>query len=170
MELFAVQAKLRPEVSEVAVNEVVVEDVVAGGDGRVRGEDGVGGGNLARHSERHAQPVDQLAAAFQIQEGGVALIHVPDERVNSQGAQRPHAADPQYNLLRDSHLVIATVEPRGERAVGETVRLDIRIHEVERDASHLDAPHFGLYLASYHIHRDDDFVAVVVRRGSRGDL
>ena len=56
MKRVAVEPQLRPVVGEVAVHQVEGEDVVAGGDGRMGGEDGVGGGDLARDLEVESSP------------------------------------------------------------------------------------------------------------------
>ena len=170
MKRLAVEAELRPEVGEVAVHQVEAEDVVAGGDGGMGGEDGVGGGDLARDLEGNVQPLDQLAAALQAEEGGVAFVHVPDRGVDAERAQGAHAADAKHDLLGDAHLVVAAVEARRERAVGGVVGVDVGVHQVERDAADLDAPDLGIDGAARQLDADADLAPVGVERGDGGGL
>ena len=165
-EAVAVQPELRPVVGEVALDQLVGEDIVAGGDRRVRGEDAVGRRDLARDLEVDIQPVDQLAAALQPQERGVALVHVPDTGVNAQRPQRPHAANAQHDLLRDTHLVIAAIQPRGEHAVGGRVLRHVGVHQVERDPPDLHLPDFGVDRAAWQLDANQNLAPVGVARGA----
>ena len=48
----------------------------------------------------------------------MALVEVPDRRLDPQGADRPHAADAEDQLLVEPHLAAADVEDVGDRPVG----------------------------------------------------
>ncbi|MNS67621.1 hypothetical protein D3C72_1008770 [compost metagenome] len=166
-ELVAADAHLRPEAAEVLLHEREGEGVVAGGHGRVGGEDGVGGDRLEGLVEVQAVVLDHLADALEAQEGRVALVHVPGGRLDAEGAERAHAADAEDDLLGDAHVVVAAVELRAEAAVFGGVAVDVGVQEVDRDAADLDAPDLGEDGAAGQLDVDDDLVAV--GRGGRLD-
>src|SRR5512132_363336 len=93
---------------------------------------------LDRLSERRAL-LYQLAGQLKHQEGRVALVHMPDGRVESHLSQRADAANAQHNLLRDAHLLVAAVEPRRQLAILWAIGVDVGIHQEQRDAPNLDA-------------------------------
>src|SRR6476646_4510 len=95
---------------------------------------------------------------------------MPDHRVEAKRAYRPYTADTQHDLLRDTHLVVAAIESRREHAVAGCVRLDIGIHQIERDAPHLDTPDLGVDLAPGQVYANHDFMPLGVQRGLGGNL
>ena len=60
---------------------------------------------------------DEFPDAFYGQEGRMAFIAMPDRGIDAQGAQDPHAADPEQKLLTEPDFLVSTVEPRGEGAI-----------------------------------------------------
>ena len=65
---------------------------------------------------------DVLADALEREEAGVTLVRVEHLRVQTECAQRAHAADAEHDLLAQAVLDVAAVEPVGDagglRAVG----------------------------------------------------
>ena len=77
---------------------------------------------LSRRTRRHASSsgrpgADVLAGALGEQERGVALVEVPDRRVQPERADGAHAADAEDELLVEPHLAAADVQDVGDRAV-----------------------------------------------------
>ena len=110
----------------------------------------------------------QLAHALELEERGMPFVHVPDRRLQTQRPQHPHPADAQHHLLRDAHLLVAAVQPGRQLPIGGRVLLDVGVHQVERDAAHLDAPHLGVDRAPRQVDADDDALAVRSNAGVAG--
>ena len=70
----------------------------------------------------------------------MTLVQVEDARREPEPAQRPHAADPEHDLLPDSMLAVAAVETVGDRAGRVPVLVDVRVQEVEAGAADVGAP------------------------------
>ena len=109
-ELLAGQPELRPEVAEVAVDEIRREDIVTGGYRRVRGEDRRCDDPLRRLVEGQSFR-DPLADALQEMEAGVTLVAMPVDRVDAHGPQSAHAADAEDLLLPQAVFLVAAVKP-----------------------------------------------------------
>ena len=116
-------AGLVRERRDVVADQRGAEDLVAGGDGRVGGEDGGGLDVRDRVVGRHAV-LDERADALDREEGGVALVHVEDVRVDAERLERTDAADAEQQLLADAVLAVAGVERVGEH---------LDLEQVERD-------------------------------------
>ena len=86
-------AQLVAQRAEVLLDQAAVEAVVAGGHGRVRGEDGVLGDVAQGVVEAQAVVLHPLANRFERGERAVAFVQVVDARRDAQRRQRPHAAD-----------------------------------------------------------------------------
>src|SRR5579884_1626774 len=156
--LVAVQAELAPVGAKVSIDQVVVESIVTGGHGRMRGKECIGRDDLARLIE--AQPLRyQFATALKVQESGVSLIEMPGCRRNIQRSQCAHAADTQHDLLCDTNLAVPAVEARQQFAIPGRVGSDICIHQVERDAAHHQLPDFSIDAPARQVDTDDHFVA-----------
>ena len=63
----------------------------------------------------------ELAGPLGEQKRGVALVEVPDGRLEPERPDRPDPADPEHQLLVEAHLAAADVEDVGDRAVGVVV-------------------------------------------------
>ena len=85
--------------------------------------------------------LDQLAHPFHRQEAGVPLVGVEDLRVQPEGPQRPDATDAEHDLLAQSMLDVAAVEPVGDGSDLGRVRVDSGVEEVQVDATDVDLPH-----------------------------
>ena len=82
----------------------------------------------------------ELAGALGEQERGVALVEVPDRRLEPEGADRPDAADAEDELLVEAHLAAADVQDVGDRAVRLGVLRQVRVEQQDRDAADLGQP------------------------------
>jgi len=120
-ELLHADAELLHERSEIALHQLMIEDVVAGGHRSMRGKHRVGRGRFQRAVEVETL-ADELAAAFEDLKRGVAFVDVPHRRIQSDRAQRAHAADAEHDLLLDARVDVAAVELVGDAAVGVGVR------------------------------------------------
>ena len=136
---FAVQTQFWPEMAEVAVHQLHREDVMAGGYGRVGGEDrpfaDFGLGVLERYAL-----VDELAGALEEVERGVTFVGVPVGWLDAHGAQGADAADAEDDLLAHPVLTVATVEAGGDGAGPVRVAIDIRVEKVDGGAADLYLP------------------------------
>ena len=101
------------EAVEVAPGELLVELLVPGRHGRVRREDGRGAHELERGREGEPALLDEDTRALEAEEGGVALVHVEDRRLEPELAKRPHAADAEQQLLAEPVLAVAAVQHVG---------------------------------------------------------
>src|SRR5204863_7057939 len=82
-------------VLEVLSHQVGREEVDAGGNGRVRGEDVRGDDDLARLVERETALEPELPDPLEAEERGMALVRVADRRAEARQVERADAADPE---------------------------------------------------------------------------
>ena len=146
-ELVAGEAELRPVAPEELLDHGEGEGVVACRHRGVGGKDAPCLHLLERLLKRLSLG-DKLAAEFENQERRVPLIHVPDRRLVAelaQGANPPHT---EHELLRDAHLLVATVEARREFAILRTVGMDIGVHQQQFDPPNPKLIDFGVDRAS----------------------
>ena len=122
-----------------APHEVGVEPLVPGGDRRMDREHAVGAdrrpGTVQRGPAGH-----ELAGAFGEQERGVALVEVPDRRLEAEGPDRTDAADAEDQLLVEPHLAAADVQDVGDRAVRLVVLGQVRVEQQDRHPADLGEP------------------------------
>ena len=109
----AVEPALGGEVADVADDELLVEDLVARRNRRVRREDGRPPDRLERIIGVRTVR-DERAQAFELEECRVPLVQVEDVRVDPERRERADAADAEQQLLADAVLAIAAVERVGE--------------------------------------------------------
>lgn len=128
------------ERAEVFLDEAVVEPVMTGRDRRVRGEHSTGGGFPQGIVEGEPVVLDPHADDFERCERRVPLVHVNDAGVDPQGGQGTDAADPQHDLLADPGAVIAAVQPGGQLAVFVTVFRNVRVEQVQGNATDIQPP------------------------------
>jgi hypothetical protein len=131
--------------------------VVAGRHRRVRGEDRPGPGGLQRRLERLAR-AQRLAGELERRQRRVAFVEVDDRRVKAQGAQRPHPAHAEQDVLRQARLLVGHVQPGGDPALERPVLRKLRVQKEQRHPPHVDAPDLS------------DHVGVVDRNGHRQRL
>ena len=93
----------------------------------------------------NGQPAaDQLADALQAEEPGVALVGVEHVGIDAQGAQGPHAADAEDDLLAQAVVLVAAVQAIGDGDAVGRVALDVGVEHVQLDAPDVGPPHVGL--------------------------
>ncbi len=70
----------------------------------------------------------------------MSFIGVPHGRLEAQRPQHAHTADTQDDLLKDTHLLVAAVQARGQLAIPGRVALHVGVHQIERHPSDVDLP------------------------------
>ena len=70
----------------------------------------------------------------------MALVEVPDGRLDAERPERPHAADAEDELLVEAHLAAADVEDVGDRPVGLGVLREVGVEQQDRHAADLGEP------------------------------
>ncbi len=125
--------------AEVLLHQLAREAVDACRDGRVGREHGAGAGDLDRGVEVEPGTVlghGQLADSLESQEPGVALVGV--EHLGGlgagdpgEGAERTDATDAEQQLLEETVLGGAAVQPVGDLAVRAGVLLDVGVEQQE---------------------------------------
>src|SRR5262249_46689608 len=83
------------------------------------------------------------ANSLQPAESGVPLVHVTHGRSFPQSAECPDAANPQYHLLANPHVIVTAVELRGDVPIFRGIFRDVRVQEIEWNPSDLNAPDTG---------------------------
>ena len=96
----------------------------------------------------------------------MALVEVPGRGLDAQGAQCPHAADAQHQLLVEAHLAAADVQDVGDRAVGARCR-DVRVKEQDRHAPDLPTQ-TAAQVPTWELDADRERVAVAVEDAQDG--
>ncbi len=118
------------QLADVAHDEVLVELLVTGRDGRVRREDRRPAHMLEGVCRLH--PLRrELAQPFDLQEGRVALVQVEDVRLDPERRERADTADAEQELLADPVLAVAAVE---------RVREPLHLEQVERHRTDVLSP------------------------------
>ena len=140
-------------------DEVRVEALVAGRDRGVDREDAVAPDLVPGRLELVAGG-DELPRPLGEQERGVALVQVPDRRLDPERPQRADAADAEDELLVEAHLAAADVEDVRDRAVGVVVLGDVGVEQEDRHPADLDAPDRDLEVAAGQGDRDHQRLAV----------
>jgi hypothetical protein len=139
-ELLPGEAATLDESLEIPPYELGIEHLVPGRHRRVRGEHGRGAQPLERLVRRQPLLLDELAHALELEEGGMALVHVENGRLEAEPAQNADAADSEHELLPQPVLAVAAVEPVGHVSCPVGVPLHLRVEEVEGDAPDARAP------------------------------
>ena len=158
-------ARVRPPVAVEqragdAPDEVGREALVAGRDRRVDREDAVGADAVQGVVERRAGR-DVLPGALREQERRVALVEVPDRRLDAERPQRPDPADAEDELLVEPHLAAADVEDVGDRPVGVAVVGDVGVEQEHRRPADLGEPDRDLEVATRQLDLDLERLAGV---------
>ena len=144
-------------------HEIRIEPLVAGRDRGVDREHRIrpdGGPGLVQRPARR----DELPRTLGEQEGGVALVQVPDGRRDVELAQRPDAADAEDELLVEPHLAAADVQDVGDRAVRVVVVGDVGVEQQDRHPADLGDPDGGVQVAAGERHADGERLAQPVER------
>ena len=138
-EVLAADLQQLAERGEVFLHQVEGKGIMAGRHRRVGREHG--GGFHGLHSCVEWQPsLAALPQTLEGQERRMPFIGMPHGRLEAQRPQHAHAADAQDDLLKDTHLLVAAVQARGQFAIPGRVRFHISVHQVERHPADVDLP------------------------------
>ena len=164
-----INAQLRPEVVEKLIHQIQRKRIIARWNRRVGGEYGVfadfGSGVFQILAALHS-----FAQQFESQKCRMTFIHVPHRRIDAQRSQRPHAADAQNNFLRHPQRLVAAVQTRRQFTVFGAIFVHVGIHQQQRNAPNLKAPHLDKYRAPRQIHADFQLAAVRIPRHHCGQF
>ncbi len=109
---------------------------MTGGDRSVRREEQTGRSSEAGLGERQTVVNHDLANPFQSREAGMALVEVGYFGLVAERREHPHPPDPENQLLLDTRLLVASVEPRGYVTVATAVLSEVGVEQVEPVASY----------------------------------
>ena len=104
---------------------------------------------------------DVLPGPLREQERRVALVEVPDRRLDAERPQRPDPADAEDELLVEPHLAAADVEDVGDRPVGVAVVGDVGVEQEHRRPADLGEPDRDLEVATRQLDLDLERLAGV---------
>src|SRR4029453_7147509 len=100
-------------------------------------------------------------------ESCVAFIGVKNRGTHTESAENTEPSDPKNDLLPDSVILVASIEPRSEFSVRRRVFVDLRIHQIQREPSEIHSPDFHEDMECPHPKFDNETVALL--GGSRLD-
>jgi len=152
------------------VDEVKAEALQPGRDRRMRGEDVARLGDIQGFLKGQVVLLHHLHDALQGEEGGVALVHMADQRPQAHRIQGAQPADAHQDFLADAGAAVAAVQPVGQVAVFLDVLRHVGIEQEELDAAHLHLPDLGTHLAVGHGHADLERLAVLAQDAAHGQV
>ncbi len=155
-QLFGGDAQFVAQRAEVLLDQVAVEAIVSGGDGRVRGEDRPLGDVAQGRVKAHPVVLHPVADGFQNGEGTVAFVEVIDAGQDSQGLQRPDAAHAGHQFLADAGAVVAAVEPRRQLPILGVVARHVAIEQAQPHPADVHQPHLGQQFSRPGVDLDGD--------------
>src|SRR5712692_10295897 len=138
-----VDPQLTPKVMQIPVDQKERKSIVPGRHGSVGGKHGGALHFGHRLRERHARG-HELARTFESDEGRVALVEMPHLGSDSQGAQHPHATDPQNDFLEDAHLQVSAVEAGRQLTIPRSILFDGGVHEIKGRPADTDMPNLHI--------------------------
>ena len=97
-------AELASIVREITGKQMLVKDIVARRNRRMRGKDCCAGDQLKGGIERQLVVLHLFPAAFQDLEGSMTFIDMPDGRLQAEPAQGANATDAEYDFLLDTGI------------------------------------------------------------------
>jgi hypothetical protein len=135
--------------AQVQRHDLPAEAVDARRHGRVRGEHRAGAHGLQGLVEGQPRALDELADPLDTEESRMALVHVVDLRRRRSRRvavrpQRSHATDAEQQLLFQTVLGVAPVEPIGDLAGSGVVFLDVAVEQQQWHPAHLRHPYLRL--------------------------
>ena len=111
---------------------------------------------------------NQFTAAFQGKECRVAFVHMPDSRIDPEGAHGADAADTEEDLLGDPGFQVGGIKLRGKLLVVGAVSVDRCIQQIQRNTADLHLPDPGEDIAAGELDRDRHFISVfIIKRDDR---
>ncbi len=157
-------AQLITERTEMLFHQTAVKAVVAGGHGRVRGEDSVLCDFANGVVKRHAVFFHPFADSLECGKSAVTFVQVVHTRRDAHGAERLDAADAEDQLLANAGAMITAIKSAGKLAIFGTALFDIAIEQVQIDAADLNVPDLGKQRTGSCIDADFEFLAIFVER------
>src|SRR5437660_8075698 len=121
-------------------NKMEGKRIVSGWYRGMRREHGCPASFLERFVEARAA-LGQVADPLQHDKRRMSLVEVEHRWIRAERLQHADAADAQNDFLLDARFAVAAVEPRRQLAVPRRVLLQIRVEQVQLDATDPDAPH-----------------------------
>ena len=158
---------------EVLHHELVAEALVAGVNGRVRGEHAARADDFASFLEAQVVTVHEIADALEDEEGGVPFIHVVDGRRDAELVQEHDAAHAEEDFLTDAEVPVRHVQAVRDLTVIGGIFGQIGVHEVELDGTHAHKPDPGEEPALRELQADLKRIACAVPdelHGKLGDI
>ena len=153
-ELLHGEAEFLQRGAEVVADERLGEQVEAGRDRGVGGEERAGAGGLPGLEEGEPLGLHEVAHALQAGEDRVPLVEMADLRIGPESAKRPGAADAEHQFLRQPVLRPAAVEFVGDPLRRRVVLGQQGVEQEQWDAAHLHPPHLRPDLAAGDVERD----------------
>ena len=133
------------DVAEVLAEELLVEVVMASGDGRVAGVDRGGADELESFVEGKTFALDVVQEALYAHEGSVTFVHVVDVLRDAEAVEEEHTTDTEEVLLLHAVLPVAAIELVRDGAVPFAILWDVSVEEVEADTADVDLPDVAVY-------------------------
>ena len=158
---------------EVLHHELVAEALVAGVNGRMRGEHAARADDFASFLEAQVVTVHEIADALEDEEGGVPFIHVVDGRRDAELVQEHDAAHAEEDFLTDAEIPVRHVQAVRDLTVIGGIFGQIGVHEVELDGTHAHKPDPGEEPALRELQADLKRIACAVPdelHGKLGDI
>jgi hypothetical protein len=123
-ELITRHFELWPECSQIFLDQPKREFIVARRDRCMCCENILCACFFKRLFESVAR-FNQFTGALKREEGGVALVHMPDGRVISQRTQGAHSAHAQQKFLHDAAVEVRPIQTRGQLFIGIRIRVQV---------------------------------------------
>ncbi len=169
-QVFVGDAELVAQRSEVFFDQVGIEAVVAGRDGRVGGEDDFAW-NLAG-SGVEVEPFFFHARADGLKDGeaAVAFVEMQDAGRDAHGLERAESANAEKQFLANAGAGVAAVEARSGVEVLRGVAGNVGVEQEEIAAADLDLPDLGANGCTAGGDLNDDRLAIEADSGLHGKL
>ena len=113
--------------------------------------------------------VDIVTEALQVAQCGVTFVAVVDVFLDAELLQREHTANTQEDFLLQTVLPVAAVESVGDGLVELGVHLVVGIEQIERDATHIDAPYVSVNLIVHVRNIDNQGIAIGIELTLHGE-
>src|SRR6476469_475761 len=145
------------------------ERVMARRDRRVRREYG-GAAHFVERRVEGPPLLTQLADALEHHECGVTFVQVIHRRRRPHLLEDADAPDPEDDFLLNSRFAVPAVEACREIAIPRRVLLDVRVEQVQLDATNAHHPYLDQYCAVTERHGDDARLALGSDSGFDGGV
>ena len=157
---FRREAEFVAQGTEMFFDEIGIEAVVAGGNGRVRGENDFARNTRHGGVERDAFFLHAGADGFEDDKAAVTFIQVHHAGADAHGFEGAETADAEQQFLADAGAGVTAVKARSEFAIVGRVGFNVGIEQEEIAAPDGDAPNFSVNGAAAGIDTNLDGTAV----------